>query len=72
MCIYAVNVNKKWALQKINCEKCVNFAGVQRIKHIFIQPIAKKHAGLTDFRQYDLKCIQPLAKKSHVLQKIIV
>ena len=42
MGIYAANLHKNHAFQKINCEKYVNFADFQQIKQIFTQPIAKK------------------------------
>ena len=55
MRIYAANLDKNLAFQKINHEKWVNFADLRQIKCIFTQPIAKKGVGFANFRQS--KCI---------------
>ena len=67
MCIYAANINENHAFQKINHEKCVNFADFRRIKRIFTQSIAKKGESFADFRQSKRIFTQPIAKKGRVL-----
>ena len=63
MRIYAAHLNKNRALQKINREKCINFADFWRSKCIIIQPVVKRSVGLADFRHYDIKCTQLIVKK---------
>ena len=65
--IYAVNLIENRALQKINCEKCVNFADFRRIKRIFTQTIAKKGSSFADFRRNKHIFTQRIAKKARDL-----
>ena len=50
-CNLCRQLDENRALQKINQEKCVNFADFQQINHIFTQLIAKKGVSFADFRE---------------------
>ena len=41
------------------------------MKRIFTQPVAKKGTSFADFRRYDRKCMQPIAKKVMYLKKSV-
>ena len=66
MHIYATNLNKNRVFQKINHEKCVNFADFQQVKRIFTQPVTKKVESFANFQRYNRIRTQPVAKKLHI------
>ena len=64
---YTTNLNKNRKFQKINLEKCVNFAYFRLIKCIFTQPIIKKGASFADFIKAKVYLRNQSRKKVQVL-----